>query len=54
MPSTATSLFLSALGTSYLEVPDEIQRPNDFESTRTEPVTKEVENTETGLDLARL
>jgi hypothetical protein len=36
MPSTATNLSLSALGTSLLDAPEGIQRPNDFESTRTD------------------
>jgi hypothetical protein len=54
MPSTATSLFSSAPGTSQLDAPEEIQRPNDFESTRTERFTEGEENTEPRLDLARL
>lgn len=55
MPSTATSLFSSALGTSRLDVPNELQRLTDFESTRTEPVRREEEQTtESGLELDRL
>jgi hypothetical protein len=54
MPSTATNLFSSALGTSQLDALEEIQRPNDFESTRTEPLREEEENTESGLELDRL
>jgi hypothetical protein len=54
MPSTATNLSSSALGTSLLDTPEGIQRPNDFESTRTEPPREEEENTESGLELDRL
>ena len=54
MPSTATSLFSSALSISYLDIPDELQRPNDFISTRTESTLGERENTKPGLDLSRL
>ena len=55
MPSTATSVFSSAPGTSRLDVPNEIQHPTDFESTRMEPVRREEEEiTEPGLELDRL
>jgi hypothetical protein len=54
MPSTATSLFSSTLGTSDLDIPDHLQRPNDFESTRTEPSREDEENTEVRLELDRL
>lgn len=54
MPSTATSLFSSALSTLQLDIPDELQRPGDFESTHTEPTGEEEENSTPGLKLSRL
>ena len=50
--SEISSFFLSALGTLRLEVPDEIQRPADFESTQTEPYQNDNTPTTAGLDLS--
>jgi hypothetical protein len=54
MTSNTSSLFSSALGTSRLEAPDEIQRPGDFGSTHNEPPGGEDEISKPGLDLSRL
>jgi hypothetical protein len=54
MTSTASSLFSSVPPTSRFNVPSEIQRPRDLESTHTESLFVEDEPTEPGLDLARL
>jgi hypothetical protein len=54
MTSTASSLFSSVPPTSRFNVPSEIQRPRDFESTHTESLFIEDEPTEPGLELARL
>jgi hypothetical protein len=55
MTSTPSSLFSSALATSQLEVPEEIQRPSDFGSTQTELLFIEDEGPhEPGLDLSRV
>ena len=52
MTSKISSFFSSALGTSRLEVPNEIQRPTDFESTQTEPYQNDNTPTTAGLDLS--
>jgi len=55
MPRTATSFFSSAPGTSQLEVPKEIQRPQDFESTQTDaPQEEDSTTSDQALDLSRL
>jgi hypothetical protein len=54
MAPTASSLFSSGLGSSQLDAPNGVQRPRDFDSTRTEPTCEEEENVEPGLELSRL
>lgn len=54
MSSQISSFFSSAPSTVRLEVPDDLQRTSDFESTRTEAVVEEEENTEPGLEMDRL
>jgi len=51
MSSQISSLFLSVPSTARLEIPEELQRAHDFESTRNEAISEEEETTEPGLEM---
>jgi hypothetical protein len=54
MASDISSYFSTAPPSSWFEAPSEIQRPADFESTRTEPVQTEEAPIVSGLKLSRV
>ena len=54
MSSQISSFFSSVPSTARLEVPEELQRAQDFESTRNEAILEEEETTKPGLEMDRL
>lgn len=54
MSSQISSFFSSVPSTARLEVPEELQRAQDFESTRNEAILEEEETTKPRLEMDRL